>query len=312
MGQNGSVWNGRLVGWRIPTGFRASVVYHLFAPVSNQNRTPPGLAYLVADRRPVCDTRFTATEASVSWSLSAESVLASATAANRTIEVLADVATANGVDLFALLGLRNLSAFMGEVFASELSKQCPDILGANPNQDGYPDLMALTPKGAEYIAERERRGQMSAKQYWSPYPYGGVEVKATCGNTPPAEQVPKPRIGESRIRLLVSAEWKAHHRETNYLLGIFWDFVDGLPTVLAAFFRNDLTPSDWGKVVVPKEGGGKTTSVSVMKRCGVKRMGAGWLLLPADSQQRHTLCQPRVFNITEESTAKLCSSPTTG
>jgi len=114
---------------------------------------------------------------------------------------------------------------------------------------------------------------MSDKSFWSPYPHGGIEVKATCGNTPSAKEQAKPQIGESRGHILQSAEWKAHHRETNNLLGIFWDFVDGLPTVLAAFYRNDLTSADWGEVIKPTDGGGRTTSVSIMNRTGVKKMG---------------------------------------
>ena len=64
-------------------------------------------------------------------------------------------------------------------------------------------------------------------------------MKATCGSTPPASRVPKPLIGEQRIALVNSFDWKAHHRETNNLLGIFWDFLDEVPTIVACFYRND-------------------------------------------------------------------------
>ncbi len=177
-------------------------------------------------------------------------------ASNRTIEIIHDLSVANNVPIFQLLGLRNLSSFVGEIYARELCAIERGKFFSNPNQDGYPDLCALTPKGKKYIAEREQRGQMCAKQFWSHYPFGGVEVKGTCGNTPAAKKCPKPKIGESRYPILVSAEWKAHHRETNNLVGIFWDFIDGLPTVLAVFFRNDLTVADWGKIIHPKENGG--------------------------------------------------------
>ena len=182
-----------------------------------------------------------------------------------------------------------------------------DRLMSNPNQDGYPDLLALTPIGSTYIAERRAKGEMSEKKYWSPYPYGGIEIKATCGNVPPANVRAKPGMGDSRIPSLVSVDWKAHHRETNNLLGIFWDFVDGLPTVLAAFFRNDLTINDWGNITKPKEGGGRTTSVSVMQRKGVKRMGGGWLVLPKDPIFRDTLCRQGIFAISDSEIGAACS-----
>jgi len=184
---------------------------------------------------------------------------------------------------------------MGEIFAREVYRLMKDRLLPNPNQDGYPDLIALTPKGVEYVEKHRRLGQMSDKSHWSPFPFGGVEVKSTCGNTPPASEMAKPSIGESRLPILVSAEWKAHHRETNNLLGVYWDFVDGLPTFLAIFFRNDLVKDDWGRIVQPREGGGRTTSVSIMKRKGVRKMGAGWLVLPDDDEMLARLGQRTVF-----------------
>lgn len=178
----------------------------------------------------------------------------------------------------------------------------------NPHQDGYPDLCASTKEGLAYGQERNKRGEMTAKSFWSPYPYGGIEVKVTCGNTPAAKTTPKPKIGESRYPLLTSAEWKAHHRDTNNLLGIFWDFVDGLPTVLAAFYRNDLTTNDWSKIVGVKEGGGHTTSVSLMTKPGVRKMGKGWLLLPYDASLQSPLSKKQVFDIEEGNIKQFCSA----
>ena len=43
-------------------------------------------------------------------------------------------------------------------------------------------------------------------------------MKATCGSTPPASVMPKPLIGEQRITIVNSFDWKAHYRETNNLL----------------------------------------------------------------------------------------------
>lgn len=122
------------------------------------------------------------------------------------------------------------------------------------------------------------------KALFSPYLYGGVEVKATCGSTPPASRVPKPLIGEQRIDLVNSFDWKAHHRETNNLIGILWDFIDEVPTIVAAFYRNDLVVDDWRNIVQPKEGGGRTTSVSIMNSGGITKMCAGWIAVIDDEK----------------------------
>ncbi len=223
-----------------------------------------------------------------SYCLDANLVRKSLMSTNKAIELVHDLSALYGIDFFQILGLRNLSAFVGEVFGREVYRCYKDYFIVNPNQDGYPDLCAMTKNGIHYKeANTDATGRLKCdKSIWSPYPFGGIEIKATCGNTPPASKVRKPLIGDSRLPILVSAEWKAHHQQTEVLLGIYWDFVDRLPTVLAVFFRNDLDFSegrsnvDWGAIVHPKKGGGRTTSVSIMKKNGVKKMGQGWLVLP--------------------------------
>lgn len=270
---------------------------------TDQRNQRDSLEYLLADRRSPAALVYTDSQALVMESLDPPTVLAAVRESNRVLELLHDMAVRNGVPIFALLGMRNLSSFVGEIFKSELCKLALDRFAPNPHQDGYPDLLALTPEGVKYMAERARLGQLSDKSFWSPFPYGGVEVKATCGNTPPAKKMPKPGIGESRWPILLSAEWKAHHRKTNNLIGIFWDFIDGLPTVLAAFYRNDLTIEDWGEVIKPKTDASSTTSVSIMRRgrvgqeVGVKKMARGWIVLPKDPEIRAALTQRNVFHL---------------
>ena len=210
----------------------------------------------------------------VDWHIEPEVIRECVMLANDAFELIHDLSLLYNIELFEILGMRNLSSFVGEVFAKQVYLKYSNYLIQNPNQDGYPDLCALTPEGKIFIDNNRQSDNTISnhKKLWSPYPFGGIEVKATCGNTPPASQIPKPLIGESRLPILVSAEWKAHHQETKILLGIYWDFVDGLPTVLAVFFRNDLdnrtSPDnrDWGAIIKPTEGGGRTTSVSIMKK----------------------------------------------
>ena len=184
------------------------------------------------------------------------------------------------VNVFEILGMRNLSAFVGEVFAASMILEHPELLRKNPHQDGYPDLLLMDDDGNAAWAALSKR--LREKGPFSPFPTGGFEVKATCGSVPtPAACLKrgfdKPDIGEQRIHVATGYDWKAHHRETNHLFGIYWDFIEGCPTIVAVFYRADLVENDWGKIVQPKEGGGRTTSVSIMTRDGVKKMYEGWV-----------------------------------
>ncbi|KOA71426.1 hypothetical protein FBF75_11355 [Bacillus sp. S2(2019)] len=214
--------------------------------------------------------------------LTKEQIVEAIMATNENLKKLHQITIESGVQVFEALGMRNLSGFIGEFFVSSLELVANKKLSKNPHQDGYPDLLMTDSREAytyfesivDYID-----GKMYPKQksLFSPFKYGGLEVKATCGSTPPAKKVPKPLIGEQRIGLLTGFDWKAHHRETNNLIGIYWDFLHGLPTICAVFYRNDLSENDWGNIVKPKEGGGRTTSVSIMNSKGVKKMCENWI-----------------------------------
>lgn len=193
------------------------------------------------------------------------------------------------IDLFPLLGMRNLSAFIGELFAASLIKACDGQFVKNPHQDGYPDLLLMDDEGCkqwELLKDRRRE-----KAPFSPFPTGGIEVKATCGSVPTPQVLArrgfqKPDIGEQRVALLTGYDWKAHHRDTNNLMAIFWDFIDGAPRIVAVFYSVDLTLADWGGIIQPKEGGGRTTSVSIMTRAGVRKMFDNWVLMLNDDRYR--------------------------
>jgi transcriptional regulator with XRE-family HTH domain len=184
------------------------------------------------------------------------------------------------LDIAATLGMRNLSSFIGELVAAAILKTADGLFQKNPHQDGYPDLLLLDGVGRKEWEKLNNR--MRDKRPFSPFAGGGIEVKATCGSVPsPAvcvrRNMHKPGIGDSRIECMAGYDWKAHHRETNNLLGVFWDFISGRPRVVALFYSNKLTEDDWGKIVHPREGGGRTTSVSIMTRSGIRKMYDGWL-----------------------------------
>lgn len=189
------------------------------------------------------------------------------------------------VNIFEILGMRNLSAFVGEVFAAALSTESAGLLTKNPHQDGYPDLLLMDDAGKDEYARLSKN--LKDKSPFSPFVPGGIEIKASVGSTPSPKVLAKkgldkPSIGDQRIDLLNGYDWKAHHRETNNLLGILWDFIDEIPCVTAVFYSSDLEELDWGKIVQPKTGGGRTTSVSIMTKDGIGKMYDGWLCVADD------------------------------
>jgi len=189
------------------------------------------------------------------------------------------------VDVFSILGMRNLSAFIGEIFAAAIIKHSNGMFKKNPHQDGYPDLLLMDAEGAKLWDNLKHR--VREKQPFSPFVNGGIEIKATIGSVPtPAQSAKsgksKPDIGDQRISVLKGYDWKAHHRDTNNLMGILWDFIDGVPRIVSVFFANNLQVNDWGAIIQPKEGGGKTTSVSIMTRKGVRKMYDGCLFVVDD------------------------------
>lgn len=199
------------------------------------------------------------------------------TSIHQTHEVL-DKIKGFGIDIFGALGMRNLSSFIGEIFILEMVKNASGFLIKNPHQDGYPDLLVMDVQGKKFWEDLKLR--LRDKKPFSPFANGGIEVKATCGGLPkPASFVKKglikPDIGDQRIDSITGYDWKAHHRDTNNLIGLLWDFIGGIPRVVGIFFSSELTSNDWGKIVQPKEGGGRTTSVSIMPRSSVKKMYEG-------------------------------------
>lgn len=191
------------------------------------------------------------------------------------------------VDIFSILGMRNLSAFVGEVFARNLADTSNGLFINNPHQDGYPDLLLLDNAGLQIYQNIMQQNQGRNKAPFSPFVNGGIEIKATCGSVPTPAQCAKkgfekPNIGDQRIHLLTGYDWKAHHQETNNLLGLLWDFVNGIPVIVAVFFGNNLTVNDWGNIIQPVEGGGRTTSVSIMPRHGVYKMYQNWVFVIDD------------------------------
>lgn len=128
--------------------------------------------------------------------------------ANNAIKTLDEQTKAFDINIFELLGMRNLSGMVGEYLGKSIQRFSHGNLHSNLHQDGYPDL--LLTNNQERLAYFETlyiivngKKYPRDKALFSPYRYGGIEIKATCGSTPTANKVPKPLIGEQRISLIL-------------------------------------------------------------------------------------------------------------
>jgi hypothetical protein len=213
------------------------------------------------------------------------------TAAQKTNQVFEELSSVVPY-VYDLLQMRNLSAFVGAAFCQEMATVSDGLLRLNPHQDGYPDLLLMDDKGKKLWVQLD--GQHREKEPFSPFATGGVEVKATCGDVPSARALTargtgKPEIGDNRIGLVKNLNWKAHHRETNYLIALQWDFIDQVPAIVAVMYSRSLTESDWGKIVSPRDGGGRTTSVSIMNRQGVQKLASNPIIVIDDERYKSLL-----------------------
>ncbi|VVC00787.1 Uncharacterised protein [uncultured archaeon] len=170
------------------------------------------------------------------------------------------------VELFDVIDKKQASAFVGAIFIRKVSDSI-DYLGKNPSQTGHPDLVP-----AKYLKSKSEQWKQT---FWDQFPHGGVEVKASCGNLENGVTHELP-VGAQRMNNITGVCWKGHHDKINNLLGLFWDFIEKSPKILAAFYANDLVPSDFTNTV-PRVGGGHTTNVCITKASATKKLGKGWV-----------------------------------
>ena len=131
--------------------------------------------------------------------LSSQDVVDAMNYANTALKELSDTTMRFDINIFETLGMRNLSGMIGEYFARSVMKISKGKLESNLHQDGYPDLLLVdTPRKRRYFetlyTENGGKRYPIDKEHFSPFKYGGIEVKATCGSTPPASRVPKPLL----------------------------------------------------------------------------------------------------------------------
>lgn len=166
------------------------------------------------------------------------------------------------IQILKIMDFRVLSGMMGEIFAKELTI-VQNKLKKNPYLNGYPDLLECS------STELINYFQNASAEEFNKYKFGGIEVKNSFGSKKAKTNIQK---GDNRINYIKkNLEWKAHHRETNNLLGIFSDFINGVPKIIALFYCNELSASDWAEVQKPK-GNSKMTSFSVLLPSGYQKM----------------------------------------
>lgn len=70
-------------------------------------------------------------------------------AINETHDMIDDLYAAS-IDIATVLGMRNLSSFIGELYATAFQKRCGELFRRNPHQDGYPDLLLMDKVGPRH------------------------------------------------------------------------------------------------------------------------------------------------------------------
>ena len=171
-----------------------------------------------------------------------------------------DVSVA-GTSLLDIMDQKVISGLVGEIFRAELAAEC-SYLFSNPRDDGHPDLCVISERTTNFLLQNgitppDFRTNLS-KEIWTPYGgesnrLPGVEIKATIIGGP-VEDVRGPRYLNAK-----RPSWSAHHQQTPVLLGLVWDYVERLPSIVGAFFANSLdttTGKDnphWSSVSIPKD-----------------------------------------------------------
>lgn len=182
------------------------------------------------------------------------------------------------INIYETLGTRNLSGFVGEHFAKCMRLCSNDNLVSNPHIDGFPDLLLNdSPIKKKYLLdniETDENGVVHPinKEAFSPYKYGGIEVKATCGGAKAGITL---MVGEQRFPNVSTLGWKAHHANVNHLLAVLWDFINEIPTIIACFYQDNLTAADWRAPYRPT-GDSHGTNMVGMSTDGIHHLCSNW------------------------------------
>jgi hypothetical protein len=215
---------------------------------------------------------------------------------NQYIQTLADLFQDLNFNLFEILGQRNLSGVIGEIFSRFFCKSFSEF-SINPHPDGTPDILNVSNKAArKYLEDQcfDFNGVKSIpiKSKLSPFLFGGIEIKCTIGD--PVSNYKKLLLDETgspnfnletpRIKYLSGFTYWAHHRNSTRIIGLYYDYYslrENKPQILAGFFTN-LSFNDWNVVSLGKDEGKKTSNTSLTKS-GKKKLYEGCAFIIEDN-----------------------------
>lgn len=205
--------------------------------------------------------------------ISTQNILEAINITNAKIFSLKVKTEKEAINIFDAIDFRMLSGMLGEALITIINKSNPN-LEKNPHIDGYPDLVDVSSIdnlsffSSPFISD-------TIRSRFNNYKFGGIEIKNTFGVKSSGRKLEK---GDTRLgNINKKLDWKAHHTNTNYLLGIFSDFIDGTPQIVAAFYSDKLTSLDWKTKQNPKIDSAMT-SFSTIERTGWEKMKSNMLI----------------------------------
>lgn len=211
--------------------------------------------------------------------LNSNDVLEAVNITNEKMRMLKKITEEDAINIFDAIDFRMLSGMLGEALITIICRHS-DMLVKNPHIDGYPDLLDVSsPEKLSFY--QLPHSNDSPRDRFRNYIHGGIEIKNTFGVKVNKQILQK---GQTRInKINKKLDWKAHHENTNYLLGLYSDFIDNTPQIVAAFYSNELSSDDWKKKQNPKEGS-TMTSFSTIDNSGWLKM-SGNLIVCINNQE---------------------------
>lgn len=210
--------------------------------------------------------------------ISKEQLLDATIRANNYLQKLSEMFVELNIDIYGVLGQRNLSGFIGEVFSNIIVKVEKNLI-LNPHADGRPDLLDLNTDVAKIYFEGHCIEEIDARvvprrSTLAPFKYGGIEVKCSIGS--PKTNYKKLlfeklgttnfELGIPRIDYLNTITYWGHHQSCENLLGLYYDYYEPagcVPQILAVMHSELVKDEDWNAVSVGKEGSKKTSNTSL-------------------------------------------------